>query len=81
MTGGAYIHIGNAVDLRRGSISRHRQRLPDRGENAPIRDATARSLQAPTLSGRPDTAWHQEELVAQRYPHSVPTTKAMPKSP
>jgi hypothetical protein len=51
MTGGAYIHIGNAVDLRRGSISRHRQRLPDRGENAPIRAADARSGRVPTLSG------------------------------
>ena len=81
MTGGAYIHIGNAVDLRRGSINRHRWRLPDRGENALIRAADARPGRAPTLSGKPDDARHPAALLTQRCQEGVPMTKAMPKSP
>ena len=47
-------------------INRHRRRLPDRGENPPTRAAPARSVQAPTLSGRPDDARHLAELPAQK---------------
>ena len=62
-------------------IDRQQRRSPERCENAPIWTAVARSVQAPTLFGGHHDAQHLAEILAQRYQHALPMTKATPKSP